>query len=129
MGQTTVEVEDGHGKSIEVIAAGDVRPSAQIDALLDATHQMLANVVMHGGEPVSLHCKTSDTMVEMLVRDHNEGLGMGAILPDRLSICEPIISRIKRRGDTVEIISRTGRGTEVRIYMLIALKAAQDEHR
>ena len=40
-----------------------------------------------------------------------------------------IIGRIKRRGGTVEIVSRAGWGTEVRMHMPIALKAAQGEHR
>lgn len=49
--------------------------------------------------------------------------------PDRLGIRESIIGRIKRRGGTVEIVSRAGWGTEVRMHMPIALKAAQGEHR
>lgn len=51
------------------------------------------------------------------------------IPPDRLGIRESIIGRIKRRGGTVEIVSRAGWGTEVRMHMPIALKAAQGEHR
>lgn len=54
---------------------------------------------------------------------------MDAIPPDRLGIRESIIGRIKRRGGTVEIVSRAGWGTEVRMHMPIALKAAQGEHR
>ena len=66
------EVEDEHGKPIEVVTVGDARPSAQTDALLDATRQALVNAVTHGGEPVSLYCEASDTMVEVFVRDHGE---------------------------------------------------------
>ena len=97
--------------------------------LLDATRQALVNAVTHGGEPVSLYCEASDTMVEVFVRDHGEGFDMDAIPPDRLGIRESIIGRIKRRGGTVEIVSRAGWGTEVRMHMPIALKAAQGEHR
>ena len=118
-----------HGKPIEVVTVGDARPSAQTDALLDATRQALVNAVTHGGEPVSLYCEASDTMVEVFVRDHGEGFDMDAIPPDRLGIRESIIGRIKRRGGTVEIVSRAGWGTEVRMHMPIALKAAQGEHR
>ena len=121
--------EDEHGKPIEVVTVGDARPSAQTDALLDATRQALVNAVTHGGEPVSLYCEASDTMVEVFVRDHGEGFDMDAIPPDRLGIRESIIGRIKRRGGTVEIVSRAGWGTEVRMHMPIALKAAQGEHR
>ena len=118
--QIAAEVEDEHGKPIEVVTVGDARPSAQTDALLDATRQTLVNAVTHGGEPVSLYCEASDTMVEVFVRDHGEGFDMDAIPPDRLGIRESIIGRIKRRGGTVEIVSRAGWGTEVRMHMLIA---------
>lgn len=129
MKQIAAEVEDEHGKPIEVVTVGDARPSAQTDALLDATRQALVNAVTHGGEPVSLYCEANDTMVEVFVRDHGEGFDMDAIPPDRLGIRESIIGRIKRRGGTVEIVSRAGWGTEVRMHMPIALKAAQGEHR
>ena len=47
--QIAAEVEDEHGKPIEVVTVGDARPSAQTDALLDATRQALVNAVTHGG--------------------------------------------------------------------------------
>lgn len=81
MKQIAAEVEDEHGKPIEVVTVGDARPSAQTDALLDATRQALVNAVTHGGEPVSLYCEASDTMVEVFVRDHGEGFDMDAIRP------------------------------------------------
>ena len=44
---------------------------------LDATRQALVNAVTHGGEPVSLYCEASDTMVEVFVRDHRRRLRYG----------------------------------------------------
>ena len=127
--QITAEVEDEHGKPIEVVTVGDAHPSAQTDALLDATRQALVNAVTHGSEPVSLYCEATDTTVEVFVRDHGEGFDIDTIPPDRLGIRESIIGRIKRRGGTVEIVSRAGWGTEVRMHMPIALKSTQGEHR
>lgn len=127
--QIAAEVEDEHGKPIEVVTVGDAHPSAQTDALLDATRQALVNAVTHGSEPVSLYCEATDTTVEVFVRDHGEGFDIDAIPPDRLGIRESIIGRIKRRGGTVEIVSRAGWVTEVRMHMPIALKSTQGEHR
>ena len=127
--QIAAEVEDEHGKPIEVVTVGDAHPSAQTDALLDATRQALVNAVTHGSEPVSLYCEATDTTVEVFVRDHGEGFDIDAIPPDRLGIRESIIGRIKRRGGTVGIVSRAGWGTEVRMHMPIALKSTQGEHR
>ncbi len=50
--QIAAEVEDEHGKPIEVVTVGDARPSAQTDALLDAARQALVNAATHGGEPI-----------------------------------------------------------------------------
>lgn len=127
--QIAAKVEDEHGKPIEVVTVGDAHPSAQTDALLDATRQALVNAVTHGSEPISLYCEATDTTVEVFVRDHGEGFDIDAIPPDRLGIRESIIGRIKRRGGTVEIVSRAGWGTEVRMHMPIALKSTQGEHR
>lgn len=120
--QIAAQVEDEHGKPIEVVIVGDARPSAQTDALLDATRQALVNAVTHGGEPIALYCEATPSLVEVFVRDHGHGFDVDAIPPDRLGIRESIIGRIRRRGGSVEIVSRTGWGTEVRMHMPIAMQ-------
>ncbi|NEG55974.1 PspC domain-containing protein [Bifidobacterium sp. SMA15] len=114
------EVEDSHGRAIDVVTVGDARPSAATDALLDATRQALVNAVTHGGEPVSVYCEADARQVEVYVRDHGGGFDVDAIPPDRLGIRESIIGRVRRRGGTVEIVSRSGWGTEVRMHMPVA---------
>ncbi|KAB7789260.1 ATP-binding protein [Bifidobacterium cebidarum] len=125
--EIAAEVEDGHGKPIEVVTVGDARPSAQTDALLDATRQALVNAVTHGGEPISLYCEANATLVEVFVRDHGNGFDINAIPKDRLGIRESIIGRVERRGGTVEIVSRARWGTEVRMHMPIAPSGAAQQ--
>ena len=118
--QIAAEVEDEHGKPIEVVTVGDARPSAQTDALLDAARQALVNAATHGGEPISVYCEASGGTVEVFVRDHGNGFDVHAIPEDRLGIRESIVGRIRRRGGTVEIVSRPHWGTEVRMHMPVA---------
>ena len=65
------------------------------------------------------------------MRDHGDGFSMEDVPPERLGIRESIIGRIRRRGGSVEIVSRPGWGTEVRMHMPIAAPdgahAAPDE--
>ncbi|MGN0108625.1 MAG: PspC domain-containing protein [Bifidobacterium sp.] len=113
------EVEDESGKAIEVVTVGDAQPCTQTDALLNATRQALINAVTHGGEPISVYCEAGATTVDVYVRDHGEGFDVNAIPEGRLGIRESIIGRIKRRGGTVQIVSRPHWGTEVRMHMPI----------
>ncbi|OZG63163.1 histidine kinase [Bifidobacterium lemurum] len=117
--QIAAAIEDEHGKPIDVVTVGDARPSAQTDALLDATRQALVNAVTHGGEPVSVYCEAGETQVEVFVRDHGDGFDMDAVPADRLGIRESIIGRVRRRGGTVEVVSRPDWGTEVRMRIPI----------
>lgn len=125
--EIAAQVEDTHGKPIEVVTVGDARPSAQTDALLDAAGQAMVNAVTHGGEPVSVYCETDRHQVEVFVRDHGNGFDIDGIPPERLGIRESIIGRVRRRGGTVEIVSRPNWGTEVRMHM--PLEASSDSSR
>ncbi len=115
-------IEDQFGRPINVVTVGDARPSSQTDALLNASEQAMLNAVQHGGEPISVYCESSDTQVEVFVRDHGAGFDQSTIPADRFGIRQSIIGRIERRGGSVEIVSRPEWGTEVRMHMPIAVE-------
>ncbi|WP_416174703.1 MAG: PspC domain-containing protein [Bifidobacterium crudilactis] len=112
-------MELAHHTAIEVVTVGDALPSERTEALLDATRQALTNAATHGGEPISVYCEAHDDVVDVFVRDHGKGFDVDGIPQDRLGIRESIIGRMRRKGGTVEIVSRPSWGTEVRMHMAI----------
>ncbi|WEV64481.1 ATP-binding protein [Bifidobacterium sp. ESL0732] len=117
--EIAAHIEDEFGEPIDVVSVGDTRPSAQTDALLNASEQAMLNAVQHGGEPISVYCEVGAEQAEVFVRDHGDGFDQDAIPPDRLGIRQSIIGRIERRGGNVKIVSRPNWGTEVHMTMPI----------
>ncbi|MFT8704783.1 PspC domain-containing protein [Bifidobacterium aquikefiricola] len=111
------EIELEQGKTIDVVAVSDAQPSECSEALLDATRQALLNAAMHGAEPISVYSEAHDNVMEVFVRDHGDGFDMHEIPHDRLGIRESIVGRMERKGGSVDIVSRPGWGTEVRMRM------------
>lgn len=112
-------IEDEFGEPIDVVTVGDTQPSAQTDALLNASEQAMLNAAQHGAEPISVYCEVGVAQAEVFVRDHGDGFDQDAIPPDRLGIRQSIIGRIERRGGSVSIVSRPSWGTEVHMTMPI----------
>lgn len=117
--EIAAHIEDEFGEPIDVVSVGDTRPSAQTDALLNASEQAMLNAVQHGAEPISVYCEVGAAQAEVFVRDHGDGFDQNAIPPDRLGIRQSIIGRIERRGGNVKIVSRPSWGTEVHMTMPI----------
>ncbi|WEV59487.1 PspC domain-containing protein [Bifidobacterium sp. ESL0728] len=117
--EIAARIEDQFGEAIDVVTVGDTQPSAQTDALLNASEQAMLNAAQHGAEPISVYCEVGGAQAEVFVRDHGDGFDQDAIPPDRLGIRQSIIGRIERRGGSVNIVSRPNWGTEVHMTMPI----------
>jgi signal transduction histidine kinase len=94
-----------------------VEPPADVeDALVGATREALLNVLKHAGvSHAVVHAADLQGGVEIVVRDHGSGFEIDAGLRG-FGLKESIRQRMHEVGGEVEITSRTGKGTRVRLW-------------
>ncbi|MBD8506474.1 PspC domain-containing protein [Hoyosella sp. G463] len=113
-------VEDHYGITIETVTVGDVplRDSPVYAALLGAAKEALVNAAKHSGESaVDVYAEVEEERVSVFVRDRGTGFDPSAVPADRQGLVRSIQQRIERKGGTVEIRTRPGRGTEIRLFV------------
>lgn len=115
---TCAEVEDQHRIAIELVAAGDLDMSDDLDALVRAGREAIVNAAKHAGtDSVTVFVEVADGAARMFVRDRGQGYDRDAVGDDRRGVRDSIIGRMKRHGGTAEIRAPRGGGTEVRLEM------------
>lgn len=115
--------ERRHGSRAEVIIADDlVEPHDDvIAAVAGAVGEALANAGKHsGGDRVVVYVEPDDdgdspSALFVSVKDNGVGFDVDAV-DERIGMRDSIRSRIDSIGGRVEISSRPGRGTEVRLW-------------
>jgi len=114
--------ERRHGARAEVVIADDiVEPDPDvIEAVAGAVGEALANAGKHSGaERVVVYAEPDDgpgaTGLFVSVKDNGIGFDVDAV-NERIGMRDSIRSRIESIGGRVEISSRPGRGTEVRLW-------------
>ena len=111
--------ERRHGGRAEVVIADDVEePSTPvIDAIAGAVGEALANVGKHAeAERVVVYAEP-DWEAGLFVSVKDNGIGFDPeSVEKRIGLKESITARIEAVGGRVEIASKPGRGTEVRLW-------------
>jgi signal transduction histidine kinase len=112
------EVEQRHGVRIEVAAAGDRPLEPRLAALAAAAREAMTNAAKHAQvDEVAVFVEVGETGAAVFVRDRGSGFDPEAVPPDQHGIARSIIARVHRHGGDVQIRSRPGAGTEVRMAM------------
>jgi signal transduction histidine kinase len=112
------EVEQRHGVRIEVAAAGDCPLEPRLAVLAAAAREAMTNAAKHAQvDEVAVFVEVGETGAAVFVRDRGSGFDPGAVPPDQHGIARSIIARVHRHGGDMQIRSRPGAGTEVRLAM------------
>ncbi len=112
--------EDAHGVRTQVVVAGEVpRLDPEVhDALVGAVTEALANAGKHSGAAqVTVYLERGDDGgVFCSVKDDGAGFDPDTVV-EGVGLPRSIRGRVSEAGGRVEIASRPGRGTEVRIWV------------
>ena len=116
--RTAGEVEDGYAVTVDVVVVGDVGLTDDLAALVAAAREALVNAAKHSkSTSISLYAEVEPDAVHVFVKDRGVGFDPADIADDRQGLRGSITARMQRHGGTVEIISKPGEGTEVRLTM------------
>jgi len=112
------EVEDDYAVAIDAVVVGDTAMTDDLAALAAAAREALVNAAKHSRTTaISLYAEVEPEAVHVFVKDRGVGFDPADIADDRQGVRGSIRARMDRHGGTVEIISRPGEGTEVRLGM------------
>jgi signal transduction histidine kinase len=97
---------------------GDAPLTDDLAALTKAAREALVNAAKHSQTTaISLYAEVEPDAVHVFVKDRGVGFDPTDIADDRQGLRGSITARMQRHGGTVEIISKPGEGTEVRLGM------------
>lgn len=115
-------VEDRFDVGIEVVAVGDTDDLAptDLDALIAASREAMANAAQHSGAPhIDVYAERRNGVVEVFVRDKGRGFDLKSVDRNRHGVANSIVARMTRAGGTATIHSELGEGTEVEMVLPI----------
>jgi signal transduction histidine kinase len=113
-----VEVEELHGVPVELVRTGDVPLDDEVDAIVLAAREAMANAARHSGaEEVLTFVDVGDDEIAVFVRDRGAGFDPDKVAKRKHGLAESIRGRMARAGGTAEVTSTPGEGTEVELRL------------
>jgi signal transduction histidine kinase len=113
-----VEVEELHGVPVELVRTGDVPLDDEVEAIVLAAREAMANAARHSGaEEVLTFVDVGDDEIAVFVRDRGAGFDPDKVAKHKHGLAESIRGRMARAGGTAEVTSTPGEGTEVELRL------------
>jgi signal transduction histidine kinase len=113
--------EDAFGGRVDVVLAPDLPQldAARVDALAGAVGEALVNAGKHGrAQRVTVFAEPSESDDGVVCSVHDDGRGFEpATIREGVGLSRSIRGRMEDAGGRVEIDSRPGAGTEVRLWL------------
>jgi signal transduction histidine kinase len=111
------EVEELHGVPVELVRTGDVPLDDQVEALVLAAREAMANAAEHSNaDEVSAFVDVGEEEIAVYVRDRGKGFDPESLPPGSHGIAESIRGRMERAGGSATIVS-SAEGTEVELRL------------
>jgi signal transduction histidine kinase/phage shock protein PspC (stress-responsive transcriptional regulator) len=115
--EVAAEIEDSHGVPVEVVTVGDTTMSPELEPLVLATREAVANAAKHSGAArIDVFAEAGVAQAEVFVRDRGVGFDPASIAADRRGVRGSIVDRMTRHGGRADVQSSSA-GTEVRLSM------------
>lgn len=112
------DVERDYKIRVELVIVGDCAADEPVRALVSAAREAAVNAAKWAGVgSLSIYGEVETSQVSLYVRDTGVGFDPEGIDASRQGIARSINERVHALGGTVEIVSRQGRGTEVRLTL------------
>jgi len=112
--------------AVETVVVGDRPLDERLRSLIDACGEGVMNAARHSGaSEVSVYLEMDDGGATAFVRDQGKGFDPALVPSDRRGIADSICGRMERIGGTASIVSSPGLGTEIRLRLPAAPRAAR----
>ncbi|QSR29883.1 ATPase [Nocardioides sp. S5] len=116
--EMAADVESQHRVVVDVVTVGDCPVDESLRPLVHAAREAVVNVAKHAGtERADVYAETSESAVDVFVRDRGAGFDPAAVATDRHGVRSSIVDRMARHGGRADVRSAPGEGTEVRLHM------------
>ena len=116
--EMAADVESQHAVVVDVVTVGDCPLDEALRPMVHAAREAVVNVAKHAGtQRADVFAETSDTAVDVFVRDRGAGFDLATVATDRQGVRNSIVDRMSRHGGRADVRSAPGDGTEVRLHM------------
>ncbi|HEY7932165.1 MAG TPA: PspC domain-containing protein [Acidimicrobiales bacterium] len=110
------DVERDYKIRVELVVVGDCAADESLHALIGAGREAAVNAAKWSGvDTVAVYGEVEPSRVSLFVRDTGVGFDTSAVDVRRQGIVHSIEERVRQHGGHVDIHSRVGYGTEVRL--------------